>query len=334
MVVLFIYPALLHRGSRAPTVPGGDTSALALRVERIGGEMQLSWNRDSDPIRNATAGVLSISDGSQHQDVAMDMALLQKGSINYTPATSDVEFRLEVSGRGQSKTTSEMVRALISRPSPIPEADPLAGKPAAAAVAPKTPDTPAGPPQPAATQPPPQDETTAASPARPLKPFRADTLSERLHPGPAASADLPDAPSMGGISTPGVALPTIGGNPIAPPPPAPVAPAPAKSAPATPPAAQKAAATGGQIQAAVLIRRKEPDYPRLARETGAKGVVELMATIGVDGKVKKVTVVRGHPMLVKAASDAVMQWLYKPTILNGVPVEAQTQVLINFMGDR
>jgi len=84
----------------------------------------------------------------------------------------------------------------------------------------------------------------------------------------------------------------------------------------------------------VLIRRKEPDYPRLARETGAKGVVELMATIGVDGKVKKVTVVRGHPMLVKAASDAVMQWLYKPTILNGVPVEAQTQVLINFMGDR
>jgi periplasmic protein TonB len=59
-----------------------------------------------------------------------------------------------------------------------------------------------------------------------------------------------------------------------------------------------------------------------------------MATIGVDGKVKKVTVVKGHPMLVKAASDAVLQWLYKPTMLNGLPVEGQTQVLVNFVGDR
>ena len=56
--------------------------------------------------------------------------------------------------------------------------------------------------------------------------------------------------------------------------------------------------------------------------------------LGIDVKVKKVTVVKGHPMLVKAASDAVMQWTYKPTILNGIPVEAQTQVVINFMGDR
>jgi len=329
MVVLFIYPALLHRGGRASNPPGGDTSALSLRVESLGGEMQLSWNRDSDPIRNATAGVLSISDGSQHQDIAMDLALLQKGSINYTPATSDVVFRLEVSGRGPSKTASEMVRALRTRPSPIPEIDPQAAAKAAAG-APKTPDVPAGPPQAAATEPPPQDDPAPTSPARTLKPFRADTLSERLHPAP-ATTDLPDAPSLGRIDAPGVPVPGLNMGAVAPPPPAPAAPT--KGAPPTPPAEQKALA-GGQIQAAVLVHRKEPDYPRLARETGAKGVVELVATIGVDGKVKKVTVVRGHPMLVKAASDAVMQWLYKPTILNGVPVEAQTQVLINFVGDR
>ena len=141
--------------------------------------------------------------------------------------------------------------------------------------------------------------------------------------------------SLGRIDAPGVAVPALNMNAVAPPPPAPApAPsAPAKSAPATT-AAEKKPNTGGQIEQAVLIHRKEPDYPRLARETGAKGVVELMATIGVDGKVKKVTVVKGHPMLVKSASDAVMQWVYKPTILNGIPVEAQTQVLINFMGDR
>jgi protein TonB len=295
--------------------------------------MQLSWNRDSDPIRNATAGLLSISDGDQHQDVAMDLPLLQKGSINYTPATSDVVFRLEVSGRGQAKTASEMVRALRTRPSPIPEADAQAAAKAAAAS--KQPDTPPAGAQPPATQPP-QDEAETQTLARPLKPFRAETLSERLHPAPAASTDLPDAPSTGRMVAPGVSVPALNMGTSAPPPPAP-APAPpaaAKSAPPTPSAAQTSVVSGGQIQAAVLVHRKEPDYPRLARETGAKGVVELMATIGVDGKVKKVTVVKGHPMLVKAASDAVLQWLYKPTMLNGLPVEGQTQVLVNFVGDR
>jgi protein TonB len=63
-------------------------------------------------------------------------------------------------------------------------------------------------------------------------------------------------------------------------------------------------------------------------------MVELTATIGADGKVKKVTPIKGHPMLVRAASDAVMQWTYKPTVLNGVAVEATTQVVINFMGDK
>jgi protein TonB len=83
---------------------------------------------------------------------------------------------------------------------------------------------------------------------------------------------------------------------------------------------------------AVLVSKKDPEYPKLARETGAKGIVELVATIGSDGKVKSVKVVHGPPMLIKAASDAVLQWKYKPTMLNGVAVEAQTQVFVNFMG--
>jgi protein TonB len=81
-----------------------------------------------------------------------------------------------------------------------------------------------------------------------------------------------------------------------------------------------------------LVSRKDPEYPKLARETGAKGIVELVATIGTDGRVKAVKVVKGPPMLQKAASDAVMQWRYKPTVLNGVAVEAQTQVFVNFLG--
>jgi TonB family protein len=87
------------------------------------------------------------------------------------------------------------------------------------------------------------------------------------------------------------------------------------------------------IQQAVLISKKDPEYPQAAREAGAKGIVELVATIGTDGRVKAVKVVHGPPMLQEAASDAVMQWRYRPTMLDGAPVEAQTQVFVNFLGE-
>jgi protein TonB len=121
-------------------------------------------------------------------------------------------------------------------------------------------------------------------------------------------------------------------NPVAP---APYAPAPPSSAS---PAASAPAATpsksGGQIQQAVLIYRKDAEYPKIAKQTGAKGTVTLNATIGTDGNIKKVKIVSGHPMLTNAAVEAVKQWRYRPTLLNGQPVETETQVLVNFVGDR
>lgn len=65
-----------------------------------------------------------------------------------------------------------------------------------------------------------------------------------------------------------------------------------------------------------------------------KGLVQLVATIGTDGRVKSVHTVKGDPLLVNAAREAVLQWIYKPTLLNGTPVEAQTRVLVNFMGEQ
>jgi protein TonB len=82
----------------------------------------------------------------------------------------------------------------------------------------------------------------------------------------------------------------------------------------------------------VLVYRRDPDYPKVAQQMGQKGVVELEATIGVDGKVKGVKVLKGPPMLQKAAQEAVMQWVYKPTLLNGTPVENVTHISINFAG--
>jgi protein TonB len=87
---------------------------------------------------------------------------------------------------------------------------------------------------------------------------------------------------------------------------------------------------GGQIQPAVLIHRQEAEYPKLAKQTGARGTVTLTALIGKDGLIKSVKVVSGHPMLTPAAVAAVKQYRYRPTMLNGQPVEAETTISLSF----
>ena len=80
-----------------------------------------------------------------------------------------------------------------------------------------------------------------------------------------------------------------------------------------------------------LIRKVQPLYPTLARSTGVQGSVLLQAVIGRNGKIEHVQVVSGHPLLTKAAVDAVAQWLYRPYYLNDQPVEVETQVTVNFI---
>jgi TonB family protein len=100
------------------------------------------------------------------------------------------------------------------------------------------------------------------------------------------------------------------------------------------PAPEKAAPLGGQIETARLISRKDPEYPKMAREAGAKGAVKLVATVGSDGRVLRVKAISGHPLLVRPATEAVMQWVYRPTYLNGVAVETQTDITLNFVSER
>jgi TonB family protein len=89
--------------------------------------------------------------------------------------------------------------------------------------------------------------------------------------------------------------------------------------------------SGGTIQQAVLISRKEPVYPQEAKRAGAHGAVVLNATIDKTGHVSAVRVVSGDPLLAQAAEDAVRQWIYRPTMLNGAAVETQTQITLNFV---
>ncbi|HEX5413424.1 MAG TPA: energy transducer TonB [Terriglobia bacterium] len=100
---------------------------------------------------------------------------------------------------------------------------------------------------------------------------------------------------------------------------APPPPAPAK--PATPGRIER----GGVIEAANLIYGPKSDYPQLAKMASIQGAVRLEALIATDGTIKDLKIVSGHPLLVKAALEAVEHWRYRPTLLNGQPVEVETE---------
>jgi len=78
------------------------------------------------------------------------------------------------------------------------------------------------------------------------------------------------------------------------------------------------------------IRDVRPTYPALARQAHIQGAVQLTAVISKEGSIENLHAVSGHPMLIPAAIDAVKQWRYKPYILNGEPVEVETQITVNF----
>lgn len=84
------------------------------------------------------------------------------------------------------------------------------------------------------------------------------------------------------------------------------------------------------VQAALIIRRAMPVYPSLARQARVQGVVRLEGVIARDGTMQQLRVISGHPMLVQAALEAVRQWVYRPTYLNGEPVEVQAPIEVRF----
>jgi periplasmic protein TonB len=104
----------------------------------------------------------------------------------------------------------------------------------------------------------------------------------------------------------------------------------AGGAPPPPPKAPSRVRVGGAVQAAKLVNRVQPMYPPLARQTRISGTVKLHAIIGKDGTVQSLQVESGHPLLVQAALDAVRQWRYQPTLLNGEPVDVDTEIDVIF----
>lgn len=87
---------------------------------------------------------------------------------------------------------------------------------------------------------------------------------------------------------------------------------------------------GGNVAQASLTHMVQPIYPPIAKAAHVSGTVILHAIVGTDGKIQDLELVSGPPLLVKAAMDAVKQWVYQPTLLNGKPVEVDTTVSVVF----
>lgn len=85
------------------------------------------------------------------------------------------------------------------------------------------------------------------------------------------------------------------------------------------------------VMAGELIHQVQPRYPEIARDMHLSGAVHLQAIIGTDGTIRDLEIVSGSPILSRAAVDAVRQWRYRPTLLNGAPVEVETSITVNFV---
>jgi periplasmic protein TonB len=85
------------------------------------------------------------------------------------------------------------------------------------------------------------------------------------------------------------------------------------------------------LDPAMLIHRVEPVYPPLAKQIHKEGRVELRAIIGTDGTIQSLEVISGDPLFLLSAREAVEQWRYKPTYLNGQPVEIDTFITVVYL---
>jgi protein TonB len=195
--------------------------------------------------------------------------------------------------------------------------------------APPAPPPPPPPPLPAAPKPASPAAETPRTTGAFAAPIAAPSTVEPEH----LSARSEDTPGgvLGGVEggvTGGVLGGIVGGivASVAPPPPPPPPPA-----PEPPPAARGPVRIGGQITAPALLRRVEPVYPEIAASAHVGGMVILEAVVNADGCVQSAKVLRSrHPLLDRAAEEALMQWQYTPLVLNGVATSFVLTVTFNF----
>ncbi len=313
---------------KTPAKPGetgtGTSLALQMRVESQGnGIINIRWNEQSAAIAQAREARMVIMERDQEpRIISLGPDQLKLGHLYYQSPVDRVEFRLEVV-EPKGAVAKESVLALASGLA----AEPAAGPP----VAPVPAGAPSQSNEPTTAKPAPAVEArvedkveaprvekavVAQQPSRPVvRPFTPPSV-ERKSEENIVVLD-PPAPVPNGTVVAPMNLPEAAAR---------IAPPPGKDAPPPP----KQVKVGGNLQAANLIKRVPPVYPPIAQSMGVQGSVRFTATIGKDGTIQNIQVVSGNPLLVAAASDAVKKWVYRPTLLDGEPVEVITQIEVTF----
>src|SRR5258705_7555448 len=174
------------------------------------------------------------------------------------------------------------------------------------------------PPRPPPPPPPPPPQAAAPKPMVDVNPAAAPVEAPReIKPETGIESVKGVVGGVEGGVVGGVAGGIVGGLEAAPPPP-----------PPPPPAAP--VRVGGNIRAPQKTKDVKPTYPAIAQSARVQGVVIIEATIGPTGQVQEAKVLRSIPLLDAAALDAVKQWVFTPTLLNGVPVPVIMTVTVNF----
>jgi periplasmic protein TonB len=220
---------------------------------------------------------------------------------------------------GANPAPAQPAQPLPDAATPQPEMQktqpaPVAAAPVPAPVGPVTSEAPEEQaPEPAPTPTPKVATTKTHTPAPALKPAH-----EAIVVKSSASSAQPSEP----VAPPVIAMSTEGGNKEL-----------AQLVSAGPAVAKPVLRTlkvSQGVSQGMVIKKVQPDFPAQARQLRIEGAVQLLATVGKDGNVSDLKVLGGHPVLARAATDAVKKWKYKPYLLNGQPIEFETQITVNF----
>jgi TonB family protein len=317
--------AAIVSATSAPIPAPAPNANFPLRLQLAGpgkGPIEVRWNPKSTLIVQARAGRLVVTEANQPpRIIPLALSQLEVGHLTYQQQTDRAELRLEVVDPSGSVAEES---AMSGTPGATP---------AASAIAPRAAVPVAGPAAVPATS-----ITTAVTAAAPLTAGAPATAA-----APAANRPEPRAftpPSVNRAVEPNSivdAPPAVDASPAAP-----IsliyAPVPRTSLPPPPPAAVVPALTpasarirvDGNLQAAKLVKQIAPVYPPLAKTARVQGTIRFQAVIGKDGVIRNLEVIGGPPLLRPAAIDAVKQWTYRPTLLNGQAVEVNTTIEVLF----
>lgn len=331
-------------GTASDEVP----SQLGLRVTRDGADLRVSWKRNSPNVAGARAAVLSILDGEQRQDVLLDTAQLQSGSVLYTPVSDHVQFRLELLSASSGQNTQETVLAISGRRSPTapqrttpPQVQPQRA-PVQGSVSPSAPPAP----QTAATVPPPKTDpspppvTAAKTPPRQFappaskEPVRVVMVDPPPGQIPPANAGAPPRFQ----ATPDTPPPAVAPPPAVKPEPA-AEPAQQVAEPSTPPPTPPVVRGAQQrVQQLTPPRPTVQVAPNVPRDIRSmifnEVVVDVRVKVDATGKVLSVEPMRlagpMRPFLERAAADAARLWRFEPARLGDQKVEGEALVQFRF----